>query len=290
MGWRTVVVSGRAKLDLKMNHLVVRKDSIVKIHIKEIYMLIIESTTVSMTMALLSELSREKVKVIFCDEKHNPFGELTSYYNKHNTSLMVKNQIAWKPNFKVGAWTEIVRNKIENQAMLLEKNGFKESLMLRGYLEELKQGDSTNREGHAAKVYFNALFGMDFSRGMENSVNAALNFGYSVILSAFNREVCCNGYITQLGIFHDNQFNQYNLSSDLMEPFRPFVDDKVFELGPIEFGKEEKLAILELMEEQVVVGDRLCSLQNAIEIYSRSIFDAIEEENLSLIKRVCYEL
>lgn len=290
MGWRTVVVSGRAKLDLKMNHLVVRKEETVKVHIKEIYMLIIESTTVSMTMALLSELSKEKVKVIFCDEKHNPFGELTSYYNKHNTSMMVRRQVTWDPVVKLKVWTEIVRNKIENQADLLEKWGKVESLLLRSYIQELQLGDTTNREGHAAKVYFNALFGMDFSRGEENETNASLNFGYSVILSAFNREVVCNGYVTQLGIFHNNQFNQYNLSSDLMEPFRPFVDEKVVQLQPKKFGKEEKLYILDLMEDQVIVGNKLCSIQNAVEIYCKSIFEAVEEQNTGLIKRVSYEL
>ena len=76
-----------------------------------------------------------------------------------------------------------------------------EADLLYQYINEIEFGDVTNREGHAAKVYFNALFGMDFTRSAENVTNAALNYGYSLLLSTFNRCVVANGYITQLGAF-----------------------------------------------------------------------------------------
>ena len=112
--------------------------------------------------------------------------------------------------------------------------------MLISYLPQIEEYDVTNREGHAAKVYFNAVFGMDFSRSQENVTNAALNYGYSLILSAFNREVAANGYLTQLGLFHDNMFNFYNLSCDLMEPFRVLVDRAVKTYGFAELASDEK--------------------------------------------------
>ena len=113
-------------------------------------------------------------------------------------------------------------------------------MMLQGYIEELEVGDVTNREGHAAKVYFNALFGKDFTRSRDCVTNAALNYGYSLILSCINREVTAHGYITQLGLFHSNMFNQFNLSCDLMEPFRIIIDRWVYKNTPTVFGKEEK--------------------------------------------------
>ena len=82
-------------------------------------------------------------------------------------------------------------------------------------------------KGMRRKFTFNALFGMDFTRSAENVTNAALNYGYSLLLSTFSRCVVANGYITQLGLFHDNVFNQFNLACDLMQPFRPLVDLKV---------------------------------------------------------------
>ena len=95
MGWRTVVITRRAKLDLQMGSLVVRSEDIIRIHIDEISVLIIESTAVSMTAALLAELSRKKVKVIFCDEKRLPSSELVSYYGSHDTSLKYRRQAIW---------------------------------------------------------------------------------------------------------------------------------------------------------------------------------------------------
>ena len=111
-----------------------------------------------------------------------------------------------------------------------------------------------------------------------------LNYGYSIILSAFNREVVSNGYITQLGLFHDNMFNQYNLSCDLMEPFRPFVDSIVKECNPKKFDKEEKVQIYTLLNKELIIDDRKQTFLNAIKIYCKSVFTAIEEQNSSLIR------
>ena len=240
MSWRVVVISRRAKLDLKLNYMVVRGDDTRRIHLSEISVIIIESTAVSLTTALLSELMKRKIKVIFCDEKRNPSSELIPYYGSHDTSGRVRQQISWRSSIKELVWTEIVTEKIRKQSELLASCGKKEAELLRKYLEEIKPGDSTNREGHAAKVYFNALFGMAFTRAENNSINAALNYGYGILLSAFNREVAASGYITQLGLFHDNQYNQFNFASDLMEPFRPLVDKAVYDIMPNKFEREEK--------------------------------------------------
>ena len=156
--------------------------------------------------------------------------------------------------------------------------------MLSEYVTQVELADSSNREGHAAKVYFNALFGMDFTRSADIPINAALNYGYSLILSAFNREVSANGYLTQLGIFHDNMFNYFNLSCDLMEPFRIMVDRMVYKMKPTDFDKEEKHRMWGLLEEKVFIDGQKQFLLNAIKIYSRSVFDAINDKDSSEIK------
>ena len=162
--------------------------------------------------------------------------------------------------------------------------------MLAGYISEIEFCDSTNREGHAAKVYFNGLFGMDFSRNADNATNAALNYGYGLVLSATNREVVANGYLTQLGLFHDNMFNQFNLGCDIMEPFRTIVDRKVREIMPKAFGKEEKRIILQLLNCEFVIDGRRQTLLNTIKIYVKSIISAIESGDISNIKFYKYEL
>lgn len=284
MSWRIVVVSKSAKLDYQVGYLVVRQDTTTKIHLSEISILMIESTAVSMTAYLLSELMKKKVKVIFCDEKRNPSSELIPYYGSHDTSMKIRKQIEWSDECKAAVWTEIVTEKIKNQSRVLQLYGRDEYMMLNNYVNELQFGDSTNREGHAAKVYFNALFGMDFTRTSENSINAALNYGYGIVLSAFNREIVANGYITQIGLFHNNMFNQFNLASDLMEPFRPLIDRKVMEMSPDKFEHNEKMQVLSVLNEEVTISEKREFVSNAIKIYCKSIFDALNENELSLIK------
>ena len=290
MSWRTVVISQSAKLDYQMGFLVVRQSETVKIHLGEIHTLMIESTAVSLTAALLCELMKKKIKVILCDEKRNPSSELIPYYGAHDTSAKVRKQAAWTQDIKSAIWTEIVSEKIRKQAEHLEFYDRKEADMLYSYISEVAFGDSTNREGHAAKVYFNALFGMDFTRSAENSINAALNYGYSIILSCFNREIVLNGYISQLGLFHDNMFNPFNLGSDLMEPFRPIVDRKVKQLNPGKFEHEEKVEMLKIMQEEVVIAGRVENISNAIKIYCRSVFDALNDNDPSELQFYRYEL
>ncbi len=290
MSWRTVVITSNAKLDYRMGYMVVRKADTIKIHLSEIGTLIVESTAVSLTAALLSELSKKKIKVIFCDEKRNPSSELVSYYGSHDTSAKIRTQITWKEDVKKSVWTEVVTEKISKQAEHLSFWHLKEADMLYGYINEIEFDDATNREGHAAKVYFNALFGMDFTRTAENSLNAALNYGYSLILSAFNRSITANGYLTQLGLCHDNMFNPFNLASDLMEPFRPIVDYKVKRMEPVKFEHEEKMEVLTILQEEVQINDRTECMDNAIKIYCKSVFDAINNEDVSLIKFYQYEL
>lgn len=285
MSWRTVVITKRAKLDLEIGYMVVRSMETVKIHLSEISTVIIESTAVSITASLLCELARKKIKVIFCDEKRNPSSELVSYYGSHDTSIKVRNQVAWRQDIKDLVWTEIISEKIRKQKDFLDLLGRdKEADLLDSYLKNIDLRDASNREGHAAKVYFNALFGMDFTRTADNSINAALNYGYSLILSAFNREIVANGYITQLGIFHDNMFNQFNLGSDLMEPFRILVDRKVSNLMPDKFEHEEKMILVNILNEEVVIDGRKQLINNAIKIYCKSVLDALSDGDISLIK------
>ena len=291
MGWRTVFVTKPSKLDLRLGYLVVRNsEKTVRIHIGEISVLIIETTQSSITTALMCELIKQKVKVIFCDEKQNPISELMSYYGCHDTSHKLKLQIDWSKNNKQSVWTAIVTEKIKNQALNLELFNLEEKDRLFEYIEQIEFNDDSNREGHAAKVYFNSLFGRNFSRSDECPINAMLNYGYSIILSCFNREITCSGYSTKLGIFHENMYNNFNLGCDLMEPFRPIVDRFVKNTNPNKFEHEEKVSILSLLNSKFIIDGRNQTLLNTIKIYSRSVFEALEMGDTSLIKFYKYEL
>lgn len=290
MSWRTVVVSRRAKLDMKMGFLVVRsEEETKKVHLDEISVLILENTAVSITGSLISALSEKKIKVIFCDEKRNPACELVSYNGSHDNSLKIRKQIAWSEVIKTSVWTEIIAEKIRKQVEFLVALDKKdEALMLMDYIHELEPGDITNREGHAAKVYFNAVFGMEFTRSRDCVTNAALNYGYSILLSFFNREIVSHGYLTQLGLFHSNMYNHFNFSCDLMEPFRIIVDRCVYNNKFTKFQKEEKYILVDLLNSQVFINGTVQYLSNAIRIYCRSVFEALNENDISKINFYIY--
>ena len=291
MSWRIVVISKRCKLDLKMGYMVVRSEETKRIYLDEISMVIIENIAVSITGCLLAELNERKIKVILCDEKRNPASELVSLYGSHDCSLKIKKQIGWTSDIKASVWTEIVSEKIRNQSLLLrEVNQSNAAEMLNGYIKEIKFNDATNREGHAAKVYFNALFGMNFNRNADNAINAALNYGYSIILSAVNREVVSNGYLTQLGLFHDNMFNQFNLSCDIMESLRILMDRLVYHENFTMFNSDEKHKVVNILNETIYIDGSKYTFLNAIKIYCKSIFDALNDNDTSLIQSYRYEL
>ena len=278
MSWRTLVVSRRCKLDLCMNYLEIRSEEVKKVHLSELHTLIIESTAVSLTAALLNELIHRKVKVIFCDEKRNPASELIPYYGSHDSSACIRQQMAWDQDTKGLLWAEIIAQKIRNQQDLLRECGEIEKAELLGqYINNIEEADASNREGHAARVYFTGLFGQHFSRSMETPVNAALNYGYSILLSAFNKEIAGAGYLTQIGIFHDNMFNPFNLASDLMEPFRPLVDRMVWKMKPAQFEKEEKVTLLNILNQKVIIDRQSHFVANAVKIYTRSVIDALND-------------
>ncbi|MBQ8429231.1 MAG: type II CRISPR-associated endonuclease Cas1 [Clostridia bacterium] len=282
MGFRTVIIKNRAKLEVRLNSLIVRGEQEKKVFLDEINTLIVQSTAVSLTASLLCELMKRNIKVIFCDEKHNPQAELLPYYGAHNTSKRYKEQIAWKNEIKAKVWREIVKKKIEGQAQHLFETGFLEQAnMLHAYLYEVQDNDASNREGHAAKVYFNCLLGVGHSRKGGGFFNGCLNYGYAVLLSAFNREIVSSGYLTQLGIWHDNEFNEFNLACDLMEPFRVFVDKTA--VGLEEGDKDFKKKMANVLNYKTLIDGKNTTLDLAIRQYTKSVFHALEEEKERLL-------
>lgn len=283
MGFRTVVIKNRAKLDLNLGYLVCRGEEEVKIFIPEISVLILESTAISFTTAAVSELVKNGVKIIFCDEKHNPECELMPYYGNYNSFGVLERQLSWTKQNKELIWTSIIREKIKNQMGFLDELGFNdEARLLGGYLEQLQPNDITNREGHAAKVYFNAVWGMEFSRRNESFINSALNYGYAILLSCFNRAIVSRGFLTQLGIWHKNEFNEFNLACDLMEPFRILVDKKIYLMDANEENYKRK--ILELFETKLKIDGKEQYFENVISIYVDSVLKALDKGDASLIK------
>lgn len=282
MGFRTVVVNSRCKLEFRLNFLIVRGEQEKRIYINEINVLIIESTAVSLTAALMSELIKNNVKVIFCDEKCNPSAELLPFYGAHNTSKRIKTQAAWSKEIKDEIWKVIIVEKIKRQAGVLKRRGFmEEETLLNSYAMQVLSGDVTNREGHAAKVYFNSVLPDGVTRRSGGFINGCLNYGYAVLLSAINREITASGYLTQIGVWHDNEFNQFNLGSDLIEPLRTVVDETMLLILPEDKTFKRKMA--NILNYTAVFDGKNTTLDVALRGYVKSVLCALESNNPSIV-------
>ena len=278
MSFRTVVITKQAKISYKNRFLVVKQDINENyIHLSEIDTIIVDSISVSISAYLLKELAENKINIIFCDEKHNPFGELQPFYSRHNSSKKILTQTKWTTKDKDKIWSLIVKNKINNQANLLNKVKSKQASLVKSYIKEVGVGDKTNREGHAAKVYFNALFGKTFTRGDGSNIDIALNYGYAVLLSTVSKEIVNNGYLTQLGIHHKNEFNPYNLSCDLMEPFRIIIDSFVYQNKDRILDTTYKLEIVNIFNETFTFNKRKYTLKDIIMFYVKNTLEVLDD-------------
>lgn len=280
MSFRTVVITRQSKISYKNRFLVVKQDNDEKyIHLSEIDTIVVDSISVSISAYLLKEIADAKINMIFCDEKHNPFGELSPYYSRHNSSKKIKEQIKWTNKCKDDLWMKIVKNKILNQSLMLNKIKNDKYDLLTSYIDEVVSGDKTNREGHAAKVYFNALFGKDFVRNNNDNINAALNYGYAILLSTINKEVISCGYFTQLGIHHKNEFNEFNLSCDLMEPFRVIVDNFVYFNQERELNTNYKLDIVNILNNSYKYQNKSYTLKDIIGLFVKNTLNNINNSD-----------
>ena len=279
MSWRTVIIESKAKLSYKNDHLVIRAEDVHMVHLSEIAVVLVESTAAVITSYLISELSNWKITIIFCNTKHMPISIVMPIYSNYKTSERISNQVEWDEYKQGEAWRQIVKNKILNQALNLQKiNKLESYKTLMEYYDSVQPFDQNSREGAAAKLYFKEMFGDAFIRHGDCTINVALDYGYTILLSYVVRSIVSLGYITQLGINHKNSFNPYNLASDLMEPFRPIVDFFVYENINREFDSEYKRELVSLMNEKVSTTLGNYYINNAIQQYVQSIVGFIEED------------
>ena len=283
MGWRSVIITQHAKLTYSMQMMIVQtRDGINQIPIEDINLLLVSTTQAVITSALISKLAQNQTKVIFVDEKGNPIVETAVYYPGTRNMAKLTQQFNWDDHLKELLWTKIVSQKIKNQIAVLDNYHLNKD-DVQSELDQLEINDESNREAIAARKYFMLLFDKNFVRRDTSAVNAALDYGYAILLSSFNREIAMNGYLTYFGIHHCSQENQFNLASDLMEPFRPFVDywvkahERIKELTP-----DIKYGLVELLSLEIKFNGKSTLLTNAITVYTRECLKFLSGERKEL--------
>lgn len=251
---RTLFFSTPMCLSLRDNQLVfyVREAPEEKrtVPIEDIGYVVLESQLSSITLPLLNALVGNNVAVILCDDHMMPNALLQPLDSNSIQGELYRAQIDASEPLKKNLWRQTVEAKIENQARLLNKLGM-DGERLKPIYMNVKSGDSDNREGVAARLYWDMLFGDRFTREREGAPpNNLLNYGYTILRAAVARSLVGSGLLPAFGIFHRNRYNAFPLADDIMEAYRPFVDEIVYELyfsGETDLTKEVKAKLLRVL-------------------------------------------
>lgn len=292
MGFRTVFIKDGEKLSLRLDNLSVRKNNEdYLIPLVDIETVILEGNRTVITSKILSAFSKYHIALVVCDDKYLPTGMYLGKGQYYRSAKRAMWQAQWKDIDKQLVWKEIVYQKILNQIQVLQNVDIElnseRSQILIDYLENIMIGDSTNREGHAAKVYFNSLFGNGFSRRDTSFVNFCLDYGYAIVRAQMARSVSALGLIPELGVFHKNEYNSYNLADDLMEPFRPIVDyliiTNILKKSEKHLTYDIRLQIIDFLNHEIKINNKKFFIMQAIHDYVQNFIKAMENEDYSLL-------
>lgn len=288
---RTLFISTPYHLSVKNKQLIVTSKTDLpgkSVPIEDIGFIVMEHPQISFTLKLMEELTENNVAVVFCDSKHMPSSMTLPLDAHHIQNELFSAQINTTEPLKKNLWKQTIEMKIGNQARLLDKLG-KSSVRLKTLAKTVKSGDSNNREGFAARLYWITLFGQGFIRDRYGDPpNPFLNYGYILLRSAVARALSGSGLLATLGIHHHNRYNAFCLADDIMEPYRPYVDEIVFTMNKtypdsIMLEKEHKARLLELMTADVRIGENRRPLMVALSQTTASLARCFNGETRKII-------
>lgn len=289
---RTLFFSNAVCLTLKNKQLLIQNKETHEessVPIEDIGFAIIENNQTYISIPVINALTENNASVIFCNEKHLPFSMTLPLDCNSIQNQLFTAQIEATLPVKKKCWKEIIEQKIKNQALVLEKYNI-DSIKLKEYSSQVKSGDTTNREAIAAKLYWDLLIDVDWVRTRDGEYpNNLLNYGYAILRAAMARALIGSGLLPTLGIHHHNKYDAYALADDIMEPYRPYIDDEVLEYTKQnpeceEITIEFKKKILNVLTRDVNIGKLTRPFMIALTITSSSLAKVFtgEAEKLSL--------
>lgn len=261
------------------------------IPIEDVDMFIFDHPRSYFSNKLIEVCIKNDIAILFCNSKHQPITSVFSNfgYQRRLKRLLLQMKVQKKTKDRI--WKKIIVCKIKNQsdclrytAELIDEADFIEKLT-----GKIENGDQTNREAFAAKRYFNSLYGNKFIRGRyDDAVNASLNYGYALIRAKIRKSLATYGFEQSFGIHHRSTENPFNLSDDIIEVFRPFVDSYVYEFiyqkNVVELSTEHKEQLIALLFENCVIDERITTIFDSIDIVIQSLIVCYENNSASFLK------
>lgn len=290
MGWRVILIENPARLSFKDNKLVVEQEEKVMVPLEDIDSLVIDGGGIVLSKNIVTALSENGVNVLFCDDKHLPCSVIVPYSQASRGVKLAKAQLNMPEATRKQLWRRNIMQKISNQADVLEKFGYKHA-DLRELAKTVRSGDVGNNESTAARFYFDRLLG-DATRRKPMWHNSALNYGYAIVRSAIARNVASRGLVSMVGINHHSELNQYNLVDDLIESFRPIVDEYILSsvaarhVGSEDssLSREDRELIIDILNKDDIISCKKFDVKYSIDKMVESFARAVLEDDVELFE------
>lgn len=296
LAWHNLLVTEAAHLSVRNSQLLCRQDNQdLTIPLEDIASITLESLKTTVTSRLLSSLAKNNTALITCDDQHHPNGIMLPLA-KHSRQLAVlRMQIGIGKPFKKRLWQKIIKQKISNQAGILDWQNIKGINRLNHLSERVTSGDTGNCEATAARLYFEGLF-ISFKRHDGGYISSALNYGYAIVRAAIARELIAYGFHPALGIHHASELNNFNLADDLLEPYRAILDSWAIhslqlvgrysrQKPEAEFdmlSKEDRAVLTQVLQLKVFINNEKHTLQTAVRLTVKSLLRCIKNKDLNL--------
>ena len=253
--------------------------------IEDIGTIVLDNKQITITSGAIDALLENNCAVITCNSKSMPTGMLLPLHGNTTQNERFRYQIEASQPLKKQLWQQTIKAKIENQASLLEKFSRTETNCMKIWATEVRSGDSENMEARAAAYYWKHLFPIpDFVRGREElPPNNLLNYGYAILRAVVARALVASGLLPTLGIHHHNKYNAYCLADDIMEPYRPYVDELVYKIvikgnNYEELNKEIKSQLLTIPTLDVTISGKRSPLMIAVGQTTASLYKCFSGE------------
>jgi CRISPR-associated protein Cas1 len=290
MAWRTVMIQSAARISIHKTQCQLQQgEETFAFPLEDVVAFVLESPEILLSNVFLAACAEHGVALITCDAKHMPSGVMLPFHPHSRQSRVGHLQMGISEPLRKRLWQAVVQCKITHQADVLAAHG-KDAQALYAMAKNVQSGDPNNIEAQAARTYWTACFGKNFLRGREDSINAALNYGYAVVRGIVARSQVAYGLLPAFGIHHCNALNAFNLTDDMMEVFRPCVDGLVLKMvasGDVQAGeslsKEARATLAGIGTAQCRMGRETHTLINASELMTQSLIQAMEAKSAALL-------
>lgn len=291
MAFRTLSIDSAAEIHVRSGQLTVQRETDPKplqIDLDDLACIVLSNLDITLSTGALNMISSHGITVLGCGRNYMPTTIALPFAPSSKYSQIVSRQLGMSVPFQKRLWKRIVQQKILNQAKALAIAGRPGSDSLEELAQAVRSGDIDNREAVAARTYF-PLLKDGYVRGEVSPTSSILNYGYAVVRSTLARAIVSHGFITSVGLHHDNVRNEFNLADDLIEPFRPFVDLQMLSIDldgedAESLSREARRTMTSVLRNACRIDGRETSCLVAIELVVTSLMQAIEDHDASKLK------